>query len=48
MSGYLDNTGREDVLGGGARMIPVDTPKGQYRVWAKSGRHTARLASCGW
>ena len=25
MSGYLDNSGREDVLSGGARMIPVDT-----------------------
>src|SRR5580700_11144412 len=35
MSGYLDNSGREDVLGGGARMIPVDTPAGRYRVWVK-------------
>jgi len=35
MSGYLDNTGREDVLSGGARMIGVDTPKGPYRVWVK-------------
>jgi proline iminopeptidase len=35
MSGYLDNSGREDVLSGGARMIPVDTPAGRYRVWVK-------------
>ena len=35
MSDYLDNSGREDVLSGGARMIPVDTPAGQYRVWVK-------------
>ena len=28
MSGYLDNSGRKDVLSGGARMIPVDTPAG--------------------
>jgi len=35
MSGYLDNSGREDVLSGGARMIPVDTPTGRYRVWVK-------------
>jgi proline iminopeptidase len=32
---YLDNTGRDDVLGGGARMIPVTTPKGTFRVWTK-------------
>src|ERR1700722_15119603 len=35
MSGYLDNSGREDVLSGGARMIGVDTPAGRYRVWVK-------------
>jgi hypothetical protein len=28
MSSYLDNSGRDDVLGGGARMIPVSTPLG--------------------
>jgi proline iminopeptidase len=27
VTGYLDYTGRDDVLGGGARRIPVDTPK---------------------
>jgi proline iminopeptidase len=35
MSGYLDNSGRDDVLGGGARQIPVSTPSGTYRVWVK-------------
>jgi proline iminopeptidase len=35
MSGYLDYSGREDRLSGGARMIPVTTPAGQYRVWVK-------------
>src|SRR5260370_19442088 len=35
MSGYLDSSGREDVLSGGARMIPVDTPVGRHRVWVK-------------
>jgi proline iminopeptidase len=35
MSGYLDNSGREDALSGGARMIGVDTPAGPYRVWVK-------------
>jgi proline iminopeptidase len=32
---YLDYAGRDDVLSGGARMIPLDTPSGSYRVWTK-------------
>jgi len=32
---YFDNTGRDDVLAGGVRMIPIDTPKGTFRVWTK-------------
>ena len=32
---YLDYTGRDDILSGGVRMIPVDTPKGTFRVWTK-------------
>jgi proline iminopeptidase len=32
---YFDNSGRFDVLGGGVRMIPVQTPKGAFRVWTK-------------
>src|ERR1700726_3301804 len=32
---YLDYTGRDDVLGGGARLIPITTPKGDFRVWTK-------------
>src|SRR5947209_2715857 len=35
LSSYLDNRERDDVLTGGVRMIPVDTPKGRYRVWTK-------------
>jgi proline iminopeptidase len=35
VSGYLDYSGREDRLSGGARKIPVTTPVGQYRVWVK-------------
>jgi proline iminopeptidase len=33
--GYLDNAGRDDLLGGGARLIPIDTPAGQFSVWTK-------------
>ncbi len=32
---YLDSAGRDDLLGGGARMIPVTTPKGVFQVWTK-------------
>jgi proline iminopeptidase len=34
-SRYLDNTGRADILSGGVRLIPIDTPKGTFRVWTK-------------
>ena len=34
-SSYLDYSGRDDVLGGGARKIPVNTPKGTFSVWTK-------------
>ena len=35
MSGYLDYSGRNDVLSGGARRIPVTTPAGPQQVWVK-------------
>lgn len=34
-AGYFDNAGRDDVLSGGVRMIPIETPKGSFRVWTK-------------
>lgn len=34
-SSYFDNTGRDDVLAGGVRMIPIETPLGTYEVWTK-------------
>lgn len=34
-SSYFDNTGRDDVLSGGAKMIPIETPNGTSRVWTK-------------
>src|ERR1700749_4823195 len=43
MSGYLDNSGREDVLSGGSRMIGIDTPKGPYGVWVKRTGNNPRL-----
>src|SRR5215472_8978011 len=43
VTGYLDYSGRDDVLGGGARRIPVDTPKGTFHVWVKRVGNNPRL-----
>ena len=32
---YHDNTGRDDILTGGVKMIPITTPKGTFKVWTK-------------
>lgn len=32
---YLDYSGRDDVLGGGVKLIAVATPRGEFRVWTK-------------
>ncbi len=34
-SAYLDYSGRDDVLTGGVKMIPITTPKGKFNVWTK-------------
>src|SRR6266550_3587622 len=34
-SAYLDYSARGDALSGGARMIPVSTPGGTFRVWTR-------------
>ncbi|GLR16517.1 proline iminopeptidase [Portibacter lacus] len=32
---YLDNSGQEDQFLGGIKMIPISTPKGEFKVWTK-------------
>jgi len=32
---YFDQSGRDDVLSGGVKLIPISTPKGEFRVWTK-------------
>jgi proline iminopeptidase len=32
---YFDYSSRDDVLSGGVQLIPVHTPKGDFRVWTK-------------
>src|SRR5579859_5376537 len=43
MSGYLDNSGRDDVLSGGSRMIGIETPSGPHRVWVKRTGNNPRV-----
>jgi proline iminopeptidase len=40
---YWDNAGRPDALSGGVRMIPVKTPKGEFRVWTKRVGNNPRI-----
>ncbi len=40
---YLNYTGRDDMLSGGVRMIPIETAKGTFRVWTKRiGNHPTK------
>jgi proline iminopeptidase len=32
---YFDQAGRDDVLSGGVKLVPISTPKGEFRVWTK-------------
>ncbi len=43
LASYFDQTGRTDVLGGGARMIPIQTPKGTFSVWTKRTGNNPRV-----
>lgn len=35
LSEYFDSSGKEDELSGGARLIKINTPKGDFNVWTK-------------
>lgn len=35
LASYLDSSGKEDELSGGARQIKISTPKGDFNVWTK-------------
>jgi proline iminopeptidase len=35
LAAYFDHAGRDDILTGGIRMIPVETPQGTFKVWNK-------------
>lgn len=40
---YLDYRGRDDVLSGGVKLLPVETPRGAFRVWTKRVGNNPRL-----
>ena len=40
---YFDNAGRDDVLAGGVRMVPVHTESGDFRVWTKRTGNNPKL-----
>lgn len=41
---YFDNSGHDDVLSGGVKMIPITTPSGTFRVWTKRVGNNPKLA----
>ncbi len=40
---YFDNSGRDDVLSGGVKLIPITTPKGNFRVWTRRVGNNPRV-----
>jgi len=40
---YFDTTGRDDVLSGGVRVIPITTPSGTFKVWTKRVGNNPRI-----
>ncbi len=40
---YLDSSGRVDAFAGGVRLIPVKTPKGEFKVWTKRFGNNPRI-----
>lgn len=43
LSDYLDYSGAPDRWTGGIRMIPIQTPKGEFRVWTKRVGNNPRI-----
>lgn len=40
---YFDNSGRDDILSGGVKMIPIQTPSGEFNVWTKRVGNNPRI-----
>jgi proline iminopeptidase len=42
-SSYFDGAGRDDVLSGGAKLISISTPRGEFKVWTKRVGNNPRI-----
>jgi len=40
---YYDHTGRDDVISGGVKLIPIETAKGTFNVWTKRTGNNPRI-----
>jgi len=40
---YFDRAGRDDAWSGGVRMIPIHTPRGDFRVWTRRVGNNPRV-----
>jgi proline iminopeptidase len=40
---YFDNSGRDDVLSGGVKLVEITTPKGNFHVWTKRVGNNPRV-----
>jgi len=40
---YFDTTGRDDISWGGIKMIKINTPKGDFKVWTKRTGNNPRI-----
>jgi proline iminopeptidase len=40
---YFDNSGRDDVLTGGVKLIPITTTQGTFKVWTKRVGNNPRI-----
>jgi proline iminopeptidase len=40
---YFDHSGRDDVVSGGVKLVPIHTPKGDFRVWTKRTGNNPRV-----
>jgi proline iminopeptidase len=43
LAAYLDNATREDSLSGGIRLLPVNTPRGTFKVWTRRFGNNPRI-----
>ena len=43
LTNYFNNFERDDILSGGVKMIPIQTPSGEFQVWTKRVGNNPRI-----